>query len=58
MRFENAYKLTGIVAASTARLILEGLDRGPGCFLLHQGINVEKMMALLEENGICVKVVS
>ena len=52
MSFENAYKLTGIVAANTARLIIDGFSNEPGCFLLHEGISVNEFMKLLKQQNI------
>lgn len=52
--FKNGFRLMGIIAASTARLIIDGMGHDPGCFLLHKGIHIGKMMELLEESGICV----
>jgi len=46
------YELTGIVIGNTIRLIVEGFGKEPGCFLLLEGINPVKLMALLEQQNI------
>jgi saccharopine dehydrogenase (NAD+, L-lysine forming) len=50
--YNDAAKLSGIVAANAARLICEGEILGPGCFLMWEGIRISKLMALLEEQNI------
>ncbi len=49
---EDGSKLTAIVAANTARLILDGFTNGPGRFVLQEGININEFMGLLEQQNI------
>lgn len=49
---EDAHKLSGVVAASTSKLIKDGLVEGAGCFFLNEGVNVNKLMNLLHKQDI------
>lgn len=56
LTFDDGYKALGIVVASSARLIINELSNGPGCFLLADTTNPSEFMALLEQQNIfCVQ---
>jgi saccharopine dehydrogenase-like NADP-dependent oxidoreductase len=52
MLLEDGYKVSGIVSAITARLIMDGLGNDPGCFYLDDGIDINGFMTLLNQQGI------
>ena len=52
MVLEDGYKVSGIVAANTARLIMGGLRNKLGCFYLDEGIDINGLMSLLKHQGI------
>lgn len=49
---ENGYKLTAIIGANAARLIIDGFTNGPGRFFLQEGININEFMGLLKQQDI------
>ena len=54
--FGDTYKPTGLSLAITARLILEGAAEKAGRFLLAEGVNMERVISLLEEESFCPEI--
>jgi len=56
LAFGDTYKPTGLSLAITARLILEGAAEKAGRFLLAEGVNMERVISLLEEESFCPEI--
>lgn len=53
LSFKDTYKPTGIVAANTARFVMEGAVTEPGRFFLAESVDAQLFMAALEQEGYC-----
>ena len=53
LSFKDTYKPTGVVAANTARFVMEGAVTRPGRFFLAESVNAQLFMAALEQEGYC-----
>ncbi len=51
LSFQDTYKPTGVVAANTARFVIENKVDGSGLFLLPESVDVKDFMSLLEKES-------